>query len=109
MFTSWYLSQNVEGLKALFVVALVCAVACVGFCLYFKTGRTKSALVRLAVALVAADVMTELSCYLGYMGYFPGHDPMTQSARLFPTVIFPVLYFGGAAFLVKLLNDILGR
>ena len=108
MFTSWYLSQNVEGLKALFVVALVCAVACVGFCLYFKTGRTKSAFLRLAVALVAADVMTELTCYLGYMAYFPGHDPVTQAARLLPTVLFPVLYFFGAGLLVKVLNDMLG-
>ncbi len=109
MFTSWYLSHNVEGLKALFVITLICAIACVVGCLYFKTGRTKSALMRLAVALAAADVMTELTFYLGYMGYFPGHDPMTQAARLFPTVIFPLLYFGGGAFLVKLLNDILGR
>ena len=109
MFTSWYLSHNVEGLKALFVITLICAIACVVGCLYFKTGRTKSALLRLAVALVAADVMTELTFYLGYMGYFPGHDPMTQAARLFPNVLFPVLYFCGAGLLIKLFNDILGR
>lgn len=108
MFTSWYLSQNVQGLKALFVITLLCVLACAVFCLYFKKGRTKSALLRLAVALVAADVMTELTCYLGYMAYFPGHDPVTQAARLLPTVLFPVLYFCGAGLLVKVLNDMLG-
>ena len=108
MFTSWYLSQNAQGLKALFVITLLCALTCAVFCLYFKKGRTKSALLRLAVALVAADVMTELTCYLGYMAYFPGHDPVTQAARLLPTVLFPVLYFFGAGLLVKVLNDMLG-
>ena len=109
MFVSWYLSRNTAGLGAMFIIILLCAVACAGFCLYFPSGRKKAALVRLAVALLAADVMTELTCYLGYMGYFPGHDPMTQPARLFPTVFFPVLYFGGTALLIKLFNDILDR
>ena len=108
MFTSWYLSQNAQGLTTLFVITLLCALACAVFCLYFKKGRTKSALLRLAVALVAADVMTELTCYLGSMAYFPGHDPVTQAARLLPTVLFPVLYFFGAGLLVKVLNDMLG-
>lgn len=109
MLTSWILSQNAEGLKALFVITLVCAVGCAAGCLYFRTGRTRQALLRLAAALAAADLMTELTYYLGYMAYLPGHDPMTQAARLFPTVFFPVLYFGGSALLVKILNDILGR
>lgn len=107
MFTSWYLSQNAPGLKALFPIAVVCAVVCAVFCLYFKNGRGKKALIRLAVALLVADLMTELTCYLGYMAYFPGHDPVTQAARLLPTALFPLLYFGCAALLTKLLNDML--
>lgn len=109
MLISWYLTSHTAGLKALFPITLVCALACVAFCLYFPSGRKKSALVRLAVAVIAADFMTELTYYLGYMGYFPGHDPMTKAASLFPNVFFPVLYFCGAGLLIKLFNDILDR
>lgn len=109
MFTSWYLTNNAPGLKALFPITLICAAACVIFCLYFKNGRTKPALIRLAVALVAADLMIELTYYLGYMAYFPGHDPVTAAARLLPSALFPVLYFGGAGVLIKVFNDILHR
>lgn len=109
MLTSWYLSQNAQGLNALFVITVICAVAGAVFCLYFKNGRTKKALVRLLVALLAADLMTELSYYLGYMAYFPGHDPVTVAARLLPSVLFPVLYFGGAGVLIKVFNDVLHR
>lgn len=109
MFTAWYLSNNAPGLKALFVFTLICAVAGAAFCLYFKNGRTKKALVRLLVALLAAELLTELSYYLGYMAYFPGHDPVSQAARLLPSILFPVLYFGCAGLLIKLFNDILSR
>lgn len=108
MFTSWYLTNNVPGLKALFPITLICAVACVIFCLCFKNGRNKPALIRLAVALVAADLMTELVYYLGYMSYLPVQEPVT-AARLFPSVLFPVLYFGCAGALMKVFNDMLHR
>ena len=55
MLISWYLTSHTAGLKALFPITLVCALACVAFCLYFPSGRKKSALVRLAVAVIAAD------------------------------------------------------
>lgn len=109
MFTSWYLSQNAQGLKALFGITVICAAAGLLFCLFFKNGRTKSALLRAVVALAAADVLTELTFYLSYMAYFPGHEPVTEAARLLPPVIFPVLYFGCAGLLIKVFNDILSR
>lgn len=109
MFTSWYLSNNIAGLKVLFAFTLICAAASIVFCLYFKNGRTKQALVRLLVALLAADLMTELSFYLGYMAYFPGHELVSHPARLLPSILFPVLYFGCAGLLIKLFNDILHR
>lgn len=109
MLTSWILSQNTGGMKVLFVFTLICAVGCAAGCLYFSTGRTKKAVLRLLVALVAADLMTELTYYLGYMAYLPGHEATTQAARLFPTILFPVLYFGGSALLVKIFNDMLSR
>lgn len=109
MFTSWYLSNNAPGVESLFLFTLVVAVVyCVASVVY-KDGRTFHAIKRAFIGLVVADLMTEFAYYLGYMEYFGDYDSLGETARMFPGVVFPVIFFVCSWFFVKIMNDMLRK
>ena len=59
------------------------------------------------MGLAAADAMIEFAYYLGYMEYFPGYESLGEPARMFPGVVFPVLFFVCFWFFVRIMNDML--
>lgn len=109
MFASWYLSHNAPGVERLFLLTLVCAVVYFAGCMVYHDGRTVPAIKRAVAGLVVADFMTEFAYYLGYMEYFPGYDSMGEAARMFPGVVFPVIFFVCSWFFVRIMNDMFRR
>ena len=105
MFASWYLSQTAQGVESLFLFTLICMAAYLIGCMAYHDGRTRPAIKRAVVGLVVADLMTEFAYYLGYMEYFPGYDSLGEPTRMFPGVVFPVLFSVCCWFFVRILND----
>lgn len=109
MFASWYLSNNAPGAEKLFLFTLICGVAYLAASFSYRDGRTVPALKRTLIGLVVADFMIEFAYYLGYMEYFPGYDSMGEATKMFPGVVFPVIFFVCSWFFVKIMNDMLRK
>ena len=105
MFTSFYLSRVAEGVEMLFLFTLGCALVYFLGCLTYRDGRTPRAIKRALMGLGVADAMVEFAYYLGYMEYFPGYDSLGEPTRMFPGVVFPVLFAVCCWFFVRILND----
>ena len=109
MFTSWYLSNNAPGVEKLFLFTLCVTVAYCLLSVIYAEGRTAPAIKRSAIGLLVAEVMTECAYGLGFMEYFNKQYIPEDPARMFPAVVFPVLFFACSWLFVKILNNMLRK